>query len=101
MNREIRPDAVPRAVVEIEPRSPQRGARQGVDLRAARSDGKTARAIAMWPLSTRVNRSRMSALGCPTAIVRVMSVVPSSYCPPLSMRKMPRAILRLDASLTR
>ena len=33
----------------------------------------------------------------PTAIVRVMSVVPSSYCPPLSMRKMPRAILRFDA----
>ena len=52
----------------------------------------------MWPFSTRVKRSRISRVGVPTAIVRVMSVVPSSYCAPLSIRKMPRPIARLEAS---
>ena len=37
VDREIRPDAVSRAMVEIEARSPKRGARQRVDLRAVRS----------------------------------------------------------------
>ena len=63
--------------------------------------GKTARAMAIWPFSTRVKRSRIKLVGRPTARVRVMSVVPSSYCAPLSIRNMPRSILRLEDSLTR
>ena len=59
--------------------------------------GNTALAMAMWPLSTRVKRSRISALGLPTAMVRVMSVVPSWYCAPESSRKSPLPILRLRA----
>ena len=43
--------------------------------------------MAMWPLSTRVKRSFISGVGSPTMTVRVMSVVPSSYCAPESMRK--------------
>jgi hypothetical protein len=31
----------------------------------------------MWPFSTCVKRVRISGVGVPTAIVRVMSVVPS------------------------
>ena len=42
--------------------------------------------MAMWPLSTRVKRSRISAVGSPTMTVRVMSVVPSWYWPPESIR---------------
>ena len=45
-----------------------------------------ARAIAIWPLSTRVKRSRISSPGAPTATVRVMSVVPSGYWAPESTR---------------
>ena len=41
---------------------------------------KIARAIAMCPRGTRVKRSRISSDGVPIAIVRVTSVVPSSYC---------------------
>ena len=39
--------------------------------------GNTARAMAIWPLSTRVNCRASSGVGAPTAIVRVTSVVPS------------------------
>ena len=97
VDREIDADAVAGAMVEIEAGAPQRGAREA--RRSARRSfpaGKTARATAMWPFSTRVKRSRMCGVGRPTAIVRVMSVVPSSYWAPLSMRKMPRSIFRLD-----
>ena len=38
------------------------------------------------PFSTCVKRRRISALGSPIAMVRVMSVVPSAYCPPESTR---------------
>jgi hypothetical protein len=67
------------AVVEVEPCAPQELACKGIELCAGRPSGKTARAMAIWPLSTRVKRSRISAVGSPTATVRVMSVVPSSY----------------------
>jgi hypothetical protein len=40
----------------------------------------------MWPFSTRVKRSFISGVGVPTITVRVMSVVPSGYCPPESTR---------------
>ncbi len=42
--------------------------------------GKRAVASAIWPLSTRVKRSRISGVGVPTMTVRVTSVVPSGYC---------------------
>ena len=57
--------------------------------------------MAMWPFSTRVNRSRISGVGSPTTMVRVMSVVPSSYWAPLSMRKRPWPIARSEARETR
>ena len=55
--------------------------------------------MATWPFSTRVKRSRISAVGSPTATVRVTSVVPSSYCAPESIRNnspdlMARFVLR-------
>ena len=52
--------------------------------------GKRAVAIAIWPFSTRVKRSRKRSSrargGVPIGTVRVMSVVPSRYCPPESIR---------------
>ncbi len=64
--------------------------------------GNTARAMAMWPLSTSVKRSRISGVGSPTATVRVMSVVPSWYCPPESIRNSsPGAIVRSVERVTR
>jgi len=64
--------------------------------------GNTALAMAMWPFSTRVKRSRISSLGVPTTTVRVMSVVPSSYCAPESMRNSsPGTIARLVERVTR
>ena len=48
--------------------------------------GKRAEAMAICPLRTSVKRSRISFVGLPMATVRVMSVVPSRYCAPLSMR---------------
>ena len=86
MHAEIAADAVAGAVVVIEPRLPQRAAREGVELAPVVPFGKRAVASAIWPLSTRVKRSRISALGAPMAIVRVMSVVPSRYCAPESSR---------------
>ena len=53
--------------------------------------GKRARAIAMWPFSTRVKRSRISPVGSPIAMVRVMSVVPSTYWAPELIRSSRRA----------
>ena len=48
-----------RAMVEIEPRLPQvRVARKRPAARPRRPSGKTARAMAMWPFSTRVKCSR-------------------------------------------
>ena len=41
----------------------------------------------IMPFSTRVKRSFISGVGSPTITVRVMSVVPSMYCAPESMRK--------------
>ena len=79
MHRQIAADAVAGAVVEIEAGRPQRRRAQAVELRAGRALRETrAVAIAMWPLSTRVKRSRISAVGSPTVTVRVMSVVPSA-----------------------
>jgi hypothetical protein len=46
--------------------------------------GKRRRAMARWPFSTRVLRVTISAEGSPIATVRVTSVVPSRYWPPLS-----------------
>ena len=59
----------------------------GAGYRRNRYDVKwaaAARASAMWPFSTRVKRSRISSVGSPIAMVRVTSVVPSSYCAPES-----------------
>ena len=68
VHRQIAADAVAGAVVEIERRPPT------ANWRAKESScapvvpsGNTARAIAIWPLSTRVKRSRISAVGSPTA----------------------------------
>ena len=62
-------------------------------LRAAEDWSRSGRqvAIAIWPFSTRVKRSRISSVGWPIAppemkTVGVMSVVPSGYCPPESTR---------------
>jgi hypothetical protein len=53
-------------------------------------------------LSTSVKFCRMSAVGVPTAMVRVMSVVPSSYWPPESIRNSsPGAMRRLLLRVTR
>jgi len=58
--------------------------------------------MAMWPRSTRVKRSRISAVGSPMAMVRVTSVVPSSYCAPESISsRSPGAMRRLDFRVTR
>ncbi len=87
MHAEIAADPVPRAMVEIETALPERLAREGIELRTAdalREDA--ASEMAIMPLSTRVKRSVISALGLPTAMVRVMSVVPSTYWPPESIR---------------
>ena len=48
--------------------------------------GSSAVAMAMWPLSTRVKRSRISRSARRSRTVRVMSVVPSAYWPPESTR---------------
>ena len=101
MHGEIGADAMARAVIEIEARVPQRLARKRSSCAPDVPLGKTARLIAILPLSTRVKRSRISAVGRPTASVRVISVVPSSYWPPLSIRKMPLPILRFDEVVTR
>ena len=39
---------------------------------------------AMWPFSTAVKQRFWWSLGVPKCMVRVMSVVPQSYCAPLS-----------------
>ena len=44
----------------------------------------------MVPISTRVKHSICRGVGLPRATVRVMSVVPSGYWPPLSIRYRPR-----------
>ena len=64
--------------------------------------GKRAVASAIWPFSTRVKRSFISAVAVPTMMVRVTSVVPSGYCAPESSRKISsRLILRLLDRVTR
>ena len=70
----------------------KRLAREGVDLRAARPLGEHRardRDMALEHAGEAVAHLRGS--GGRRTIVRVMSVVPSSYWPPLSMRKMPAA----------
>ena len=89
VDREEAADAVAGAVRVIDARFPQELPRQRVELRAGRAlAGRSAWRGAMWPLSTRVKRSFTSAGGSPGPIhtVRVMSVVPSGYCPPESTR---------------
>jgi len=62
----------------------------------------TAVAMAICPFSTRVKRSRISAPGVPVAMVRVTSVVPSSYWPPESTSsRSPGVTRRLLARVTR
>ena len=79
VDREERADAVAGAVVEVEARLPERGRASVSSCAPVAPTGKRAVAMAMWPLSTRVKRSRISAVGVPMATVRVMSVVPSRY----------------------
>jgi hypothetical protein len=58
----------------------------------------------MWPCITRVTRARSSAGGAagPVQTVRVMSVVPSGNCAPLSIRYTSFGrIARLVAAVTR
>ena len=87
VDREEAADAVAGAVGVIEARFPQRPAGEAVELRLPRVPlGNTAVAMAIWPLSTRVKRSRISSVGSPIGTVRVMSVVPSTYWPPESIR---------------
>ena len=62
------------------------GADLGVAYHFTFYQAATAVATAMWPFRTRVRRSRLSSVGSPMTTVRVMSVVPSTYCPPESTR---------------
>ena len=83
VDREEAADAMAGAVGVIEPGLPQILAGEAVELASrACPSGKRARAIAIWPLRTRVKRSFISAVGVPIATVRVTSVVPSGYWPP-------------------
>ena len=77
MHRQIAADAVAGAVIVVEARLPQGGARQHVELAAAGALGKADGEMPIMPLSTRVKRSCISAVGLPMMTVRVMSVVPS------------------------
>ena len=103
MHRQITADAMPRAMFEIEAGLPEILPRETVELGAGRTIGKDrARAIARWPRSTRVKRSRISSVGSPIAMVRVTSVVPSSYCAPESISsRSPRMMRRLLLRVTR
>ena len=103
MNREIAADAVAGAMIEIETRIPERLAGERVSICAPLVPfGNTIVAMAMWPFRTRVKRSFISGVGSPTMTVRVMSVVPSSYCAPESTRKIwLSSSSRLLAALTR
>ena len=84
------------AVVEIEACLPQNCRARVSSCAPVVPSGKIARAIAMWPRSTRVKRSRISSVGVPIAIVRVTSVVPSWYCAPESISsRSPGEIRRL------
>ena len=70
--------------------------------RPARPSGQRSRLIAISPFSTRVNGRTASGGTGPTGTVRVMSVVPSAYWPPLSTsRSSPGRTGRFDASVTR
>ncbi len=51
------------AVIVIQPRFPQRAARETVQLHADGAFGKRAVASAIWPFKTRVKRSRISSVG--------------------------------------
>jgi hypothetical protein len=75
--------AMPGAMGIIQPRR-HRCWRASVSSCAARSARrKDGAGQAIWPLSTRVKRSALHpAAPGPTQTVRVMSVVPSGYCPP-------------------
>ena len=77
MHRQEGADAVAGTMGKVAAGLPQRTAGKTVQLRAARPLGKVAVAMAIWPCSTRVKRSIISAVGCPIGTVRVMSVVPS------------------------
>src|SRR4029079_14615020 len=81
----------------------QRNCRASVSICApVVPSGNTARAIAIWPRSTRVKRSRISSVGSPIAMVRVTSVVPSSYCAPESISsRSPGTMRRLLLRVTR
>ena len=58
--------------------------------------------MAISPFSTSVNGRTAAGGTGPTATVRVMSVVPSAYCAPLSTsRSSPGATWRFEASVTR
>ncbi len=103
VHAEVGADAVAGAMVVVEAVAPERRARHRVDVAARRA--RAASAAGTWrscPFSTSVN-GRIAAGGTgPIATVRVMSVVPSAYCAPLSMsRSSPGATWRLEASLTR
>ena len=84
---------------------PERPAREHVELqsgRAFREDGRVDGNLRMrreherrrwpgceertWPWRTRVNASHCSGVGLPKCTVRVVSIVPSRYCPPESLR---------------
>ena len=70
--------------------------------RPASPSGQRSRDMAIIPFSTSVNGRTAAAGAGPTATVRVMSVVPSAYWPPLSTSSSsPGATARFDASDTR
>ena len=58
--------------------------------------------MAISPFNTRVNGLIAAGGTGPTATVRVMSVVPSAYCAPLSTSSSsPGTTCRFEASVTR
>ena len=86
MHRQIAADAVTGAVVEVEPGLPQRRARQRVELGAAGALGKHRGGDGDVAFEHAGEAVAHFLAGVPTAMVRVMSVVPSSYCAPESTR---------------
>ena len=96
MHREIAADAVTGAVLEIEAGLPEILPGQRIELRAGGAIGKHRardRDMAAEHPGEPVAHQRASAL--PTAMVRVISVVPSSYCAPESIRRDSGPIRRL------
>ena len=106
VHRQIAADAVAGAVVEVEAGLPQRLPGERVELRAGGAVGEHRardRDMALQHAGEALAHFIAHVLaGSPIATVRVMSVVPSSYWPPESIRNSsPGAMVRLVERVTR